>query len=73
MKLCRALMSLEISLSGKLLVAAIDPAWPYGGLRGFLWGGFVLLLGLLLMGVLLLVGLSWGHEGRDVTIRFRSE
>lgn len=57
MKLCRALMSLEISLSGKLLVAAVDPAWPYGGVRGFLWGGF-LLLGLLLMGVFLLVGLQ---------------
>jgi hypothetical protein len=57
MKFRRALMSLEISLSGKLFVATVDPAGPHGGVRGFLWGGFVLVLGLFLVGVPLLVRL----------------
>lgn len=57
MKFRRALMSLEIGLSGKLFVATVDPAGPHGGVRGFLWGGFILVLGLFLMGVPLLVRL----------------
>ena len=67
MKLRRALVSLEIGLSGKLFVAAVDPAGPYGGVGGFLWGGFVLVLGLFLMGVPLLVRLRGGT--RDAMLR----
>lgn len=58
MELGRALMSLEISFPCKLFIAAVDTAWPYGGVRGFLWRGFVWVLSLFLVGVLLLVGLG---------------
>jgi len=57
MELCRALVSLEISLSGELFVATVDPAGPNGGVGRFLWGGFVLELGPFFMGIPLLVGL----------------
>lgn len=57
MKLGRALVPLEIGFSGELLVATVDAARPHGGVRGFLWRGFILVLGPFPIGVFLVFGL----------------